>query len=318
MQGIIIENIANLYKISLNKPIMGEKTISEKSSQKELSLMAKNDKIYEATSRGKLKKEEISPVVGDLVAIEITDKQKRKAVINEILERKVYIKRPKLANITQIVFVISSKDPKPDLLLLDKQLAFAEFLGIGSIIVLNKTDLDDKAEFEEIKHIYEEIGYPVIETQAKNQKGLEQLKAALKHNISAFSGNSGVGKSTLINGLFHQDITIEGEISQRNKRGKNTTTSIKLYQMDTDTYIADTPGFSTFSIEEIESKELANYFIEFKEKIADCEFVGCTHIKEENCGIKNAVKKGDISVTRYQRFCKIYQQLKEREERKKW
>lgn len=318
MQGIIIENIANLYKVSLNKPIMGQKATSEKNCQKGSSLMAKNDKIYEATARGKLKKEEISPVVGDFVDIEIMDQQKRKAVINKILERKVYIKRPKLANITQIVFVISSKDPKPDLLLLDKQLAFAEFLGIGSIIVLNKTDLDDKAEFKKIKDMYQKIGYQVIETEAKNRKGLNQLNIALKNNINAFSGNSGVGKSTLINGLFHQDMTLEGDISQRNKRGKNTTTSIKLYQMDTDTYIADTPGFSTFSIEEIDSKELANYFIEFKEKIADCEFVGCTHIKEENCGIKHAIEKGEICLARYQRFCKICQQLKEREERKKW
>ena len=140
----------------------------------------------------------------------------------------------------------------------------------------------------------------------------------MKNNINAFSGNSGVGKSTLINGIFNQDITLEGEISQRNKRGKNTTTSIKLYQIDENTYIADTPGFSTFSIEEIESKNLANYFIEFKDKISDCEFVGCTHIKEENCGIKKAVKSGKIDQSRYERFCKIYEQLKQKEERKKW
>lgn len=274
--------------------------------------------IYEATARGKFKKEEIIPVVGDWVEIEVTDEENKKAVINEILERKVYVKRPKLANITQIVFVVSSKDPKPDLLMLDKQLAFAEYLGIKSLIVLNKTDLDDKKDFKEIKEIYEKIGYPVIETEAKNQKGIEKLKQKLKNNVNAFSGNSGVGKSTLINGIFEQDVTLEGEISQRNKRGKNTTTSIKLYQIDKDTYIADTPGFSTFSIEEIESKNLAEYFIEFKDKIDACEFVGCTHIKEENCGIKETIAEGEISKDRYERFCKIYQQLKEREEKKKW
>ncbi len=173
--------------------------------------------------------------------MEITEEEKKKAVINEILERKVYVKRPKLANITQIVFVVSSQNPKPDLLLLDKQLAFAEFLGIKSLIVLNKTDLDDKEAFKEIKKIYEEIGYTVMETEAKNQKGIEGLKRLLKNNINAFSGNSGVGKSTLINGIFEQDMTQEGEISQRNKRGKNTTTAIKLYEIDENTYIADTP-----------------------------------------------------------------------------
>ncbi len=173
MQGIIIENIANLYQVKR---------------------LDNQEEIYEATARGRFKKEEITPVVGDLVEIEVTDKENQKAVIEMILERKVYIKRPKLANITQIVFVISSKDPKPDLLMLDKQLAFAEYLKIKSLIVLNKTDLGDKTEFQEIKEIYEKIGYLVIETEAKNQKGIEVLKENLKNNINAFSGNSGVRK----------------------------------------------------------------------------------------------------------------------------
>lgn len=311
MQGVIVENIANLYKVS---PIKPETSGDFQSCQRNPEPMA----TYEATARGRFKKEEISPVVGDLVEFEITDEENKKVVIEKILDRKVYVKRPKLANITQIIFVVSSKEPKPDLLMLDKQLAFAEFLGIKSLIVLNKTDLDDKTEFKEIRKVYEKIGYRVIETEAKNRKGIEILKKELKDNINAFSGNSGVGKSTLINGLFNQDVTLEGEISQRNKRGKNTTTAIRLYQIDRDTYIADTPGFSTFSIEEIGSRELANYFVEFKDKMADCEFVGCTHIKEEDCGIKKAVQRGEIALARYDRFCKIYQQLKEKEEKKKW
>lgn len=292
MHGIIIENISNLYRIKAE------------------------NKIYEATARGKFKQNEITPVVGDNVEFEILDEENRKAVIEEIGERKVYIKRPKLANITQIIFVVSSKDPKPDLLMLDKQLAFAEFLKINSVIVLNKTDLDKKEAFKEIKKIYEKIGYKVIITDAKNKQGIEELKAEMKNNINAFSGNSGVGKSTLINGIFDKDITEEGEISKRNKRGKNTTTSIKLYEIDDNTYIADTPGFSTFDISEIESKNLEKYFREFKENIINCEFVGCTHIKEENCGIKTAIQEGKIDISRYNRFCKIYNELKEREERK--
>lgn len=292
MRGIIIENISNLYKIKAQ------------------------NKIYEATARGKFKQDEITPVVGDNVEIEILDEENRKAVIEEIGERKVYIKRPKLANITQIIFVVSSKDPKPDLLMLDKQLAFAEFLKINSVIVLNKTDLDKKEEFKQIKRIYEKIGYKVIITDAKKKQGIEELKAEMKNNVNAFSGNSGVGKSTLINGIFDKDITEEGEISKRNKRGKNTTTSIKLYEIDDNTYIADTPGFSTFDISEIESKDLEKYFSEFKENIINCEFVGCTHIKEENCGIKMAIEEGKIDISRYNRFCKIYNELKEREERR--
>ena len=218
MQGLIVENISNLYKIKIN------------------------NEIYEAMARGKLKNNEI--------------------------------------------------------------------------IVLNKTDLDKKEEFKQIKQIYKKIGYKVIITDAKKKQGIEELKAEMKNNINAFSGNSGVGKSTLINGIFDKDITEEGEISKRNKRGKNTTTSIKLYEIDDNTYIADTPGFSTFDISEIESKDLEKYFREFKENIINCEFVGCTHIKEEKCGIKMAIEEGNIDISRYNRFCKIYNELKEREERR--
>ena len=162
-------------------------------------------------------------------------------MINEIEPRSIYIKRPKMANITQVVLVVSSKLPKPDLLMIDKQLAFVEFLGLKALIVLNKVDLDEKQEFKKIKEIYEKIGYKVIETNAKQGKGIEELKQALKHNINAFSGNSGVGKSTLINGIFEKEVTQEGEISKKNKRGKNTTTSTYLYQIEEDTYVADTP-----------------------------------------------------------------------------
>lgn len=294
MQGLIIENISNLYKIKVA------------------------NQIYEATARGKFKKEEIIPVVGDIVKLEIIDNENKKAVIEAIENRKVYVKRPKLANITQLVFIVSSKNPKPDLLLLDKQLAFSEFLGINSVIVLNKTDLDQEEQFKNIKNVYKKVGYKVIETNAKEQKGIDELKKVLKNNINAFSGNSGVGKSTLINGIFKKDITQEGEISKKNKRGKNTTTAIRLYEIDENTYIADTPGFSTFDISEIESKNLCDYFKEFKEYIDNCEFIGCTHIKEENCGIKKAIKEGKITKERYDRFCKIYQELKQKEERKKW
>ena len=294
MQGFIIENISNLYQIK------------------------NENKVYEATARGKFKKDDITPVVGDFVQFEIVDEENKKAVITEIEERKVYIKRPKLANITQLIFVLSSKNPKPDLLMLDKQLAFAEFLNIKSVIILNKIDLDKKHEFTQIENTYKKIGYKVLQTNAKEKIGIEELKEVMQNEVNAFSGNSGVGKSTLINGIFKDNITQEGEISKKNKRGKNTTTAIKMYELEKNTWIADTPGFSTFEIEEIESKDLDKYFKEFQDEIVNCEFIGCTHIKEQNCGIKNAVEEGRINVGRYERFCKIYEELKEKEKRKKW
>ena len=292
MEGLIIENKANLYKIKIN------------------------NEEYIATARGKLKNDNLTPVVGDIVKFTILDENKQTAVIEEIKDRKTYIKRPKLANITQIIFVVSSKHPKPDLLLLDKQLAFAQCWHIKPIIVLNKIDLDDKQEFLSIAKVYEKIGYKVIKTDAKNGIGVDELLLELKNNISAFSGNSGVGKSTLINYLFKKEITEEGEISQRNKRGKNTTTDIKLYELENNTYIADTPGFSTFDVFEIPYKELDKYFIDFNNAIEECKYIGCSHIKEEDCGIKNKLNKGEISKTRYDNYVKIYNELKDKEEHK--
>ena len=289
MQGIIIENKSNLYKIKTEKA------------------------MYEATPRGKLKKEEIAPVVGDKIEISILDEENKKAVIEKIYDRENYIKRPKMSNLTQIILVVSSKDPKPDLLLLDKQLAFAEILKIKPIIVLNKVDLDKKHDFEEIEKVYKKIGYTVIKTQAKNLIGIDELKKCLKNNVNAFSGNSGVGKSTLINAIFQKELTEEGEISKKNKKGKNTTTSVKLYEIDENTYLADTPGFATFDISEINYQDLEKYFKEFVQYIENCEFIGCTHVKEQNCGIKKAVEQNEISQGRYQRYCKIYEELKEKD-----
>ncbi len=288
IKGRIINNISNIYFVETE------------------------NETYECNARGKFKSTEISPVVGDVVYIEILDKENKKAVINQIEERKKYIKRPKLANITQLLFVLSAKMPKPDLLMLDKQLAFAEFLGIKSIIVINKIDLDDKV-IENIEKIYSNIGYKVIKTIAKDKYGIEKVKNILEGEISAFSGNSGVGKSTLINSVFGDNTTEEGVISKKNKKGKNTTTTIKLYKINKNTYIADTPGFSTFDVSEIETKDLEKYFVEFKEEIKNCEFIGCTHIKEENCGIKRAVEADRISKDRYNRYIKIYEELKDRE-----
>ena len=284
MQGKIISNISNLYYIEAN------------------------GNIYECNARGKLKLEDIGPTVGDEVEFNHEEK-----IIEEILPRKTYIKRPKVSNITQMICVLSAKHPKPDLLMLDKQLAYAEYIGINAVIVINKIDLDYK-KVDEIKEIYKNVGYKLIETNAKEKKGIEELKKALENNISVFSGNSGVGKSTLLNDIFNKEITKEGLISNKNKRGKNTTTNISLYKLKENEYIADTPGFSTFDITEIESSKLAEYFKEFKEHIKECEYIGCRHIKEENCGIKKAVAEGKISESRYQNFIKIYETLKDKEE----
>ena len=280
-KGIVTSNISDLYKVETNNI------------------------VYNCNARGKFKAGDISPVAGDLVEIDITDEDKNVGVIEKILERKNYIKRPKMANLSQIILVVSMKLPKPDLLLLDKQLVYAEYMNIKPIICLNKIDLEDEEKIDYIYSLYSTIGYTVIKTDAKNNVGVDQIKEHLQNNITAFSGNSGVGKSTLINSLLGKQIAEEGNISSKNKRGKNTTTQVLLYKIEENSYIADTPGFSTFDVSEIEKNDLAKYFIEFRPYLAECEYADCSHKKEENCGIKRAVQEGKISKDRYERFCEM-------------
>ena len=281
-KGIIISNISNLYKVEVN------------------------GRIYDCNARGKFKNNEISPVTGDFVEIDIIDEEKKTGIINKIEERINYLKRPKMANLSQIILVLSMKLPKPDLELLDKQLVYAEYMKVKPIICLNKIDLENESVIDSIKEVYEKIGYKVIKTNAKNGTGVDELKEVLKNKITAFSGNSGVGKSTLINSLLGENVTEEGLVSHKNKRGKNTTTQVKLYKIDENSYIADTPGFSTFDINEIKKEDLAKYFIEFKGHISECEYIDCSHIKEENCGIKKALEEGKIAKERYERYCLLW------------
>lgn len=292
--GIIISNASNLYIVE----------------------DVKTNEIIKCNARGKFKEQGLTLAVGDYVEYEVIDEEKNEGVIATIKDRKNYIKRPKMANLTQIIFVVSMSKPKPDLLMLDKQLAFAELNNIKPVICLNKIDLVDEDAVNKIEKIYSEIGYKIFKTNANEKIGVDDLKDILDGNITAFSGNSGVGKSTLINDIFDDEITKSGLISEKNQRGKNTTTSTYLYKINENTYLADTPGFSTFDISEIASEDLYKYFIEFIKPSENCEFVGCTHVKEEKCGIKEAVQEGKISNERYERFCKIYLDLKEKENRR--
>lgn len=297
-KGLIIRNVTNTYYIK------------------------SNENIYEATARGKFKKEDIIPTVGDNVEIEIIDEENNKAVIEKMIDRKNFSRRPKVANITELICVISTKLPKPDLLMLDKQLAFAEYLNIKPIIVINKLDLDERTSIE-IKKEYSNIGYNVVITNALTGEGIKSILNIIDitesdNKLIALSGNSGVGKSSIVNAILNKNITISGEISSKNKKGKNTTTITSLYEIEKGIYLVDTPGFSTFDIEEIKSIDLDKYFIEFRNHIHECEYQGCSHIKEQNCGIKKAVNGGKISKNRYDRYVRIYEDLKYKEEHKKW
>ena len=302
MKATIIQNISNQYKV-IDEEDKVHICIARGKLKNINKVLNKREEsaLKLATNNGKINT--ISPVAGDKVEIE-------NEAITKIYERTNYIKRPKIANVTQVVFVVSLKEPEPDILMLDKQLAFAENMGLKSIIVLNKSDLADGTY---LKNTYEKIGYTVLEMQAKNNIGVQSLKGYLKNNITVFSGNSGVGKSTIINNLFGRNITEEGFISEKNKRGKNTTTAVTLYELEKNTYIADTPGFSTFDINEIDYRNLDKEFIDFIPFIEECRYVGCSHIYEgeKECNVKRAVLDGKISKSRYENFVKIYKELEE-------
>jgi ribosome biogenesis GTPase len=256
----------------------------------------------ECNARGIFKKNKISPIVGDIVEINSS------IVIEKILPRKNEFIRPPIANIDQLIIVVATTNPKPDLLLLDKQIAMAEINNVIPIICVNKIDL--KSE-EYITNVYTNIGYTVITTNARDGVGFEKMAGLLFNKTTAFTGNSGVGKSAITNKIFNKELSEEGETSQKLEHGKHTTKFVELFELSDNTFIADTPGFSTYEINGIDAKDLDKYFIEFEKYFSDCEYRGCSHIKEEKCGVKEATNAGKIDLGRYERYCTIYKKLKE-------
>ncbi len=259
---------------------------------------------YKAKGLFKFKKSNI--VVGDLVEV-------NGEVIEKIYPRKNEFIRPPVANIDQLVIVVATTNPKPDLELLDKQLIMAEKNDVVPIICINKIDLSQ--DYDDIIKTYEKIGYQIVTTDAKNAIGIEKLAVFLTNKITAFTGNSGVGKSALTNDIFKTEVTEEGETSEKTEHGKHTTKFVELYKISEGTYIADTPGFSTYEMKEINANDLDKSYPDFVPYISDCEFRGCSHIKEPKCGIKQAVEDKKIDQGRYDRYCKFYNALKEQ---KKW
>lgn len=255
----------------------------------------------DCTARGLLKLKKDKPLVGDMV-------EGKENQIEKILPRKNYFIRPPIANVDQMIIVIATTNPKPDLLVLDKQLVMAEKNHVEPIICVNKIDLEEN--YNEIVQVYGNIGYQVITTDAKNRVGIEKLMLLLQNKITAFAGNSGVGKSSLTNHVVGKLVSEEGETSSRLERGKHTTKYVELYEAMPNTYIADTPGFSTYEIQGVDEKSLEKYYPEFAPFISECQYRGCTHIKETVCGVKRAVYKGKIDAGRYERYCQLYEKLK--------
>lgn len=262
--------------------------------------------IYECRAKGILKNKNLVPLVGDFAEFDVIGNNKGNLI--KVVNRKNSLIRPQVANLDAIIIVIASKSPEPSLLFLDKQLAFLESVNIEPIICLNKIDLDDAGE---IKEIYENIGYTVILTSVKEDEGILELEEVISKKTVAFIGNSGVGKSSLTNKLIGREIMEEGSLSKI-ERGKQTTRHSELLKINENTYIIDTPGFSSFDLPDIEQSKLAYLFREFKDKMKDCRYTDCRHILEQECGIRQAVLAGKISKSRFENFKFLYEELSKR------
>lgn len=265
--------------------------------------------IYECKVRGVFRKKGITPVAGDFVEFSITDEEAREGWIERIEERQNYFIRPPVANVNQMAVVLAKAFPEPDFLLVDKLLVTAEKNGITPLIVINKIDLINEDELEELKSIYKATGYQVIAISKIGKQGYDVLHEKLNGHRTVFAGQSGVGKSTILNNIMDSWVMETGEIS-RIQRGRHTTRHVQLLPLDNSGYVADTPGFSSMSLEGIEYHELSSLYPEFSKLEGRCRFNGCSHIKEPECAVKDLVQTGEISSVRYECYRRLYEELK--------
>ncbi len=284
MQGIILKAISGFYYVGIE------------------------DNLIECKARGALKNEGILPLVGDIAQIE--ELSGTKGVLNGILPRKNFLSRPPVANIDRAFIISSYSTPSPNTLVIDKLISICEYKKITPVLVFNKSDMGD---FGDIAAIYRSAGYEVIICSAKDNIGIEKIIELCSSGISVFTGNSGVGKSSIINRILPELELKTGEISEKLGRGRHTTRHSELYKLGGG-YVVDTPGFSSLEIDKSDygyKLNLADTFIEFGEFENGCKFVGCSHTGEKGCAVCEAVKSGKISPTRHISYKSIFDELKD-------
>ena len=259
-------------------------------------------------ARGKFRKEGLSPLVGDRVAVR--ELGGGEGYVEEILPRRNAFQRPAVANIDQMVIVASGAIPVTDPFLIDRMSAVAALKDCGVVLLLNKCDLDPA---EELFRIYTAAGFPTLRVSAETGEGMAELEGLLAGKLSAFTGNSGVGKSSILNRLDPRFALKVGEVSQALGRGRHTTRHVELFRLPNGAEIMDTPGFSSFEAEELNwelKQHLPETFPEFRPYLGQCRFVGCSHTKEKGCAVLEALRRGDIQESRHQSYLRLYEELK--------
>ena len=267
--------------------------------------------LYECRARGIFRKNKITPLVGDRVSISVVDEENKKGVVEEIEERDTELVRPPIANVDKALIVFAIKNPSPNLSLLDRFIVLAEKENLEIVIVFTKVDLDTDGELlGELKDIYEVSGYKVISVSNKLKLNIDKIKEELKENTVVFAGPSGVGKSSLLNEVDKNFELKTGEVSDKIKRGKHTTRHAELLKLECGGMVADTPGFSSLTLDDIDESELKEYFIEF-DKYDECRFGSrCIHENEPSCAVKEAVENGDISKKRYESYIQLLNEIR--------
>ena len=268
--------------------------------------------IYECKAKGVFRNRKLKPLVGDGVVLEVISEEEKTGNVIEILPRKNALVRPAVANVDQALVIFAAAFPKPNLNLLDRFLLMMERQQVPTVICFNKKDLASEEEICMLREAYEPSGYELLFISAKRREGIDAAVSCLKGKTTTVAGPSGVGKSTLINLIAPHAQMETGEISEKIKRGKHTTRHSQLIAIDEETYIFDTPGFSSLSVDFFEKETLKDYFPEFVSREEDCRFVGCSHIGEPDCAVKEALSEGKISRNRYENYLEIYNELKEK------
>ena len=289
MQGKIIKGIAGFYYI-----------------------YAEDHEIYECKAKGIFRKDNQKPLVGDNVEIEVLDIQEKEGSVTAILPRRNSLIRPAVANVDQAFVIFAMENPKPNFMLLDRFLIMMEKQDIPAVVCFNKKDLADSSELEFLYETYTGCGYRVILSSTFQGDGLDEIRQVLKGKTTVVAGPSGVGKSSITNAL-QENVKMEtGEISKKLKRGKHTTRHSQMIPVGEDTYLMDTPGFSSLYLTDMEEQELKDYFPEFRKYEGQCRFQGCRHIHEPGCAVKEALENHKISSLRYEDYLGLYEELKEK------